>query len=444
MSPAPKKGLSILIFLFLAGLGGLLYFLLKDLEHPLVVLDPDQPVVSNNTEFMLEAADPGSGVKSVTVSAAQGDKETVILEKTYAKLQDKIFEKFTLQPATLENGPFELVITAQDGSFANFGNGNRVRLVQELELDTIPPKLLLQAATRNVTQGGSCCVAYNLDKEAEASGVYVRDMFFPGHAQENGTYVCLFPFPYYMEPETFRPILTAQDKAGNQGTLTLDLNARAKKFKADNINLSSSFLERKMPEFEQEAPGQMSSLERFIKVNRELRSYNREALLGLARDTSPTPLWHGEFLRMPRAATRATFGDHRTYIYNGQEIDHQIHLGVDLASVKHADIPASNKGRVVLADIMGIYGLVVVIDHGMGLQTLYGHLSQAFVTKGDMVEKDQVIGKSGISGLAGGDHLHFGVIVGGIPVNPLEWWDDHWLRVNLQDILPEAVGGKKN
>ncbi len=442
MSPSPRKGFSILLFLFLAVLGGLLYFLLKDLQHPEVALSPESRVVSKHTEFILQATDPGSGVKSLAVAVLQGESQSVVLEKTYDKAPDKVYEKFTIQTPDLQDGPFELVVSVQDASYANFGSGNRIRLEQLYELDTVPPRILLQNEIRNVSQGGACSVAYSLDKDAEKSGVYLRDMFFPGYKQDNGVYVCLFPFPYYMDPETFRPILAARDEAGNRSSVPLTLNARAKEFKQDTIRLPDTFLDRKMPEFEQTVPGQMSNLERFLKVNRELRTYNRDALKGLSEQTSPTPLWHGTFMRMPRAATKATFGDHRSYIHNGKEVDHQIHLGVDLASVRHADIPAANDGRVIYADVMGIYGLVVIIDHGLGLQSLYGHLSQMNVAKGDSVKKGDTIGKSGVSGLAGGDHLHFGIIVGGIPVNPIEWWDSHWLRVSLQDILPQAVTGK--
>ncbi len=439
MSSSTRKGFSILIFLFLAVLGGALYFLLKDMQHPEVLVSPQQPAVSPSTEFLIEACDEGSGIKSMNISVRQGDAEFPVLEKSYPKAQLKIFEKASLQNVQLDNGPFTLVVSVQDDSYANFGKGNRVRLEQPYDFDSIPPKLILQGIIQNINQGGAGAVAYSLNEDGVSSGVYVRDMFFPGYQQENGTYACLFPFPYYMTPDSFRAVLVATDQAGNSSNLSLNVNAIGKKFRADNINLPDSFLDSKMPEFQQSVPGNMSNLERFLQVNRIVRTANRDALHGISRDTSPTPLWHGTFQRMPRAATKAQFGDHRTYIYQGREVDNQIHLGVDLASVRHADIPAANDGRVVFADIMGIYGLVVIIDHGLGLQSLYGHLSQMFVAKGDIVKKGQVVGKSGISGLAGGDHLHFGIILGGTPVNPVEWWDPHWLRVSLQDILPQAL-----
>lgn len=441
MSPSPRKSLSLFFIMLLAALGGLLYLLLKDLQHPELLLTPQGEVVSKKTEFLIEAWDTASGVKSLSVTVRQSGQEQKILEKKFPQVQERILEKFTLQEAALTDGPFELLIAAQDGSFANFGNGNRVRLELPRVLDTRPPQVLIQGVIQNINQGGAGAVAYTANKELVRSGVQLRDLFFPGFKQEDGTWVCLFPFPYYMEPDAFRPSLMVVDAAGNEVSVALNLNRLRKKFKSDSLNIPDSFLDSKMPEFEQQVPGQMSNLERFLKVNNDLRIHSDNVLLELAADTSPVPLWRGLFSRMPRAATRATFGDHRAYVYQGQVVDNQVHLGIDLASTRNADVPAANHGRVVFADYLGIYGLVIIVDHGMGLQSLYSHLSQMLVTKGDTVTKNQVIGKTGVSGMAGGDHLHFGMLIGGLAVNPIEWWDPNWLRVSLKELLPQAFAG---
>ena len=86
---------------------------------------------------------------------------------------------------------------------------------------------------------------------------------------------------------------------------------------------------------------------------------------------------------------------------------------------------------MIFADRLGIYGLAVVIDHGQGLESVYGHLSKIEVTLDQQVKKGQPIGLTGETGLAGGDHLHFAVIVQGIFVNPVEWWDPHWIADNV-------------
>jgi murein DD-endopeptidase MepM/ murein hydrolase activator NlpD len=134
------------------------------------------------------------------------------------------------------------------------------------------------------------------------------------------------------------------------------------------------------------------------------------------------------------------FAAHRTYLCDGEPVDEQFHLGFDLASVRRAPIEAANDGVVALAGFFGIYGNAVILDHGCGLASLYGHLSSIEVEEGQRVERGQEIGRSGQTGLAGGDHLHFAMLVGGLPVTPVEWWDPHWLRDRVAAKLgPEAL-----
>ena len=189
-------------------------------------------------------------------------------------------------------------------------------------------------------------------------------------------------------------------------------------------------------------PDAENNLQLFLKVNRELRTQNRTTLQEIGAQTSSSPLWEGSFLRQPGAARRASFGTTRQYVYNQETVDTQTHLGIDLASVAQARVPAANDGQVVYADWLGIYGQVVIVDHGLGLQTLYAHLSHIGVSQGDAVQKGEVIGRTGATGLAGGDHLHFGVIISGIPVNPVEWWDRSWIENNIEDKL--ALGKKED
>lgn len=134
-----------------------------------------------------------------------------------------------------------------------------------------------------------------------------------------------------------------------------------------------------------------------------------------------------------------TFAVRRTYLYEGEVVDEQTHLGYDLASVQRAEVPAANDGVVVLAEFFGIYGNCVIVDHGYGLMSLYAHLSSMNVSPGDPVTRGQVLGHTGATGLAGGDHLHFSVLLQGLPVSSLEWWDDHWLQDRLARKLGEAL-----
>ena len=140
------------------------------------------------------------------------------------------------------------------------------------------------------------------------------------------------------------------------------------------------------------------------------------------------------------SAVESAFADQRTYIYKGKEVDQQTHLGFDLASLAGNPVVAANRGKVLYADELGIYGNCVIIDHGMGVQSLYAHLSSIGVKAGDMVEKEQTLGRSGMTGLAGGDHLHFTMLVNGQMVNPVEWWDSHWIQDRILRKLRTSGG----
>jgi murein DD-endopeptidase MepM/ murein hydrolase activator NlpD len=176
-------------------------------------------------------------------------------------------------------------------------------------------------------------------------------------------------------------------------------------------------------------------LDQYLEINRRVRAENAAKIREITSKSRSERLWDGRFQRMARSSRRAGFAEYRTYHYKGQEVDHQVHLGIDLASTRHADVKASNRGEVVFAEYLGIYGNMVIIDHGLGIFTLYSHLSQIGSAVGDVVDKDTVIGLSGKSGMAGGDHLHFSVLVNGVFVNPLEWWDSQWLKLNILNFV---------
>jgi murein DD-endopeptidase MepM/ murein hydrolase activator NlpD len=216
------------------------------------------------------------------------------------------------------------------------------------------------------------------------------------------------------------------------------INTRS--FRKDAINLSDGFFNAKMPDFERYFPelsgGSRADL--FLKVNRELRLKDSEAIYQVTQQTEKKILWDGPFLRLPKSANRARFADHRTYFYGGKVIDRQVHMGIDLASTAHSPVPAANRGKVVFTGDQGIYGNTVILDHGFGLFTLYSHLSQINVADGQMVEKGESIGKTGMTGLAGGDHLHYGTLIHGTYVNPVEWWDDAWIKNNISAKIEDA------
>jgi murein DD-endopeptidase MepM/ murein hydrolase activator NlpD len=229
--------------------------------------------------------------------------------------------------------------------------------------------------------------------------------------------------------------LVARDDAGNETLATFPYEVFPKKFHSDTISVTDEFLNRVVPPIMSQTPelqDQGSLLKNFLQENGHLRELEAGQLVELSKKTTPKFLWSEPFVQLGNSKVEASFADYRTYVYNGQEVDHQTHLGFDLAVNQHTPVVAANDGVVAQAGFFGIYGNAVIIDHGCGLQTLYGHLSGIDVKQGDAVKRGQVIGRSGQTGLAGGDHLHFTVLLDGIPVNPTEWWDPHWIHDRIE------------
>ena len=381
-------------------------------------------------KFVLSARDADSGVREVTVTAVQGAKTIPLVAKTYSPAASAVDEPFTLKEG-LREGNFTLRVSVRDGSYYLFGRGVTAAFESPFILDNQPPRVALTSTAHNIKRGGTGCVAYTVSKKTSLSGVWVGDFFFRGYEQPDGSSICLFAFPDSVQPKDFRVKLMARDLAGNEDSKYVQMHILPREFKADKVNIPESFLVQKFSEFKPFYPEETDPLKLYLRVNTEMRAQNAQTLLAVGNRTSPTPLWSGSFQRLPNSAQRSGFGDQRTYLYNGEKIDFQVHQGVDLASLERAPIPAANSGNVAFAGYLGIYGNAVVIDHGLGMQSIYSHMSQIDVHEGDRVARGQVIGRTGTSGLAGGDHLHFGILLAGIPVTPLEWWDPHWIEDNV-------------
>ncbi len=425
-----------LFLLFVASLITVTFLLFRDQQGPLVTLTPDTGYVSPRTTFNLSVEDAKSGVRALSVRVRKNSREFMALDTAWDQGAVSRNEEFTLEKlSSLGEGSVELIIKATDNSFAAFGRGNTTVSTHTLRIDSQSPRIIIKTLPPNVQRGGTACIAYTLNEEVKNTGVRVDNLFFPAYQQPDGSYLCFFAFPYYLKTKDYMPKVLAEDQAGNVTSIALTLQPLAKNFRSDTITLSDSFLNKKMQAFIDEFPGDMSSLERFLKVNRDLRKANRASLMGLGRKTSSTMLWSGNFINLPNASNRARFADHRSYVYKGQQVDDQHHLGLDMASTTRAPVPAANNGTVVFADDMGIYGQCVIVDHGLGLQTLYAHLSEIKVRDGDTVIQGDILGLTGTTGMAGGDHLHLGVILSGLPVQPLEWLDPRWIRHNITDRL---------
>ena len=225
--------------------------------------------------------------------------------------------------------------------------------------------------------------------------------------------------------------ITATDLAGNVTKSHLTVMSFERTFKSDSIEVTDNFLLAVESKLRDLAPDAANPLECYLYINNQVRTANVQTLRDIGRDSASAMLWSGVFERLPRSAPRAGFGDHRFFSYQGKPVGESYHLGFDLASVRNAEVPAANSGRVVFCGNLGIYGNLIVIDHGLGLMSLYSHLNDQLVKAGDVVQKGQIIAHTGSTGLAFGDHLHFGILVGGVEVTPLEWLDPKWIKDNV-------------
>jgi murein DD-endopeptidase MepM/ murein hydrolase activator NlpD len=297
----------------------------------------------------------------------------------------------------------------------------------------------------HAAQGGSEAVVYRVGETAVRDGVRAGEWWFPGHPLPGGgerDRFALFAVPYDVGEEA-RVRLVAVDDVGNESAAAFINRFFEKPVKTDTIRVSDGFMQKVVPAILAQTPeieDRGNLLETYLAINGELRDANAQVLVDLAESSAPSFLWSKRFLQMPNTQVMSTFAERRTYIYDGRPVDEQTHLGYDLASTRRASVPAANDGVVLLARYFGIYGNAVVIDHGYGLMTLYGHLSSIAVAEGEQVERGQSIGRSGETGLAGGDHLHYTVLLQGLPVDPVQWWDAHWIRDRLSSKLGPALG----
>lgn len=400
----------------------------------LITVNPPVTVVGIETSVRIELKN-AHGIREVAVKLEQDGKTyQAFSEKKPAHrflffgerhgARDVIARVGKKEAPALKDGKARLIIEAT----ANDLRGQTDTKSFDVDVITTPPHVVADGEQHYINQGGSELVVFTPSGYWTDSGIQVgqgKYGSYPLPSQPEKLRFSLFAYPWDT-PATTIPVVYASNGAGPEATATFFTKITPKSFRSRNIVIDDKFLNRVVPAIDPQGTGDM--LTRFLRINRDLRKQNNQTLADLRFKTEPRMLWSGAFLPLANSQVESVFADRRSYIYNGKKIDEQVHLGFDLAKVAHTPIPASNDGRIVWAGDLGIYGNCVVIDHGYGLQSIYGHLSEIGVKAGDMVKRGQEIGKSGATGLAGGDHLHYSMQVDGVQVNPVEWWDAHWIH----------------
>jgi len=420
-------------------------------KKPVVDIKLPSLYLKKSYDMSLDVTDPKTGLRKVRVSIMQQGKEKILLEKQYESTGflgvfpgSKIIKDHFIIPVHfwkygMNDGDAIFRIMVSDNSWRGWNKGNITYIEKKVTIDSKPPKISVLTKRHNIERGGTGLVIYKLFEGNIKNGITVGNNFFPGHSglfEDKDIYVAFFALDHMQGPGTQISVV-AEDMAGNITNRGFQHYIRDKNFPTDILNISDAFLKKKIPDFDVGAKegsfaGEKNPLlKKFLYINGEIRKDNVEKILSLSQVSENKKYWDGRFLRLKGSARRAGFADRRIYKYKGKEIDRAIHMGIDLASTANASVTAANSGRVIFTQFVGIFGNTVVIDHGFGLCSLYSHLNHISVNKGDMVNKGDEIGFTGLTGLAGGDHLHFSMIVHNVFVNPVEWWDDVWIKNNI-------------
>jgi len=442
-----KKLISAILLL---GLGYLLYS--WDRTPPAIEWSLENgSVVGENATLQIEVSDSGRGLQSWSVVLSQQALEAVIVEKTFEVQQAPTSQTAEIELSTLkqqfglQDGTLRIRVQVTDQpnlKFFDHTTGDE----RTFTLDSLPPALQVRSGNHYIRQGGAQIILYSTGSETpHNSGVRVGDRSFRGYLvqpPQQNRYAALIGLNYRHSPET--PIRAwAEDMAGNRSEVSVPHQILSARFRQRRLNISSQFISKVAAEIfsrVSEVSAAPTAAETFIQINRHLREINHQQIEKLTSNSQDHLLFDTPFMQMANTQVEAAFADERDYIYEGKVIDHQTHLGFDLASLARSPVDCANDGTVVWAGYLGIYGHCVLVDHGLGLGSLYGHLSSLDTRAGDVVKKGQSLGRTGETGLAGGDHLHFTTLVQGVPVNPREWWDPKWVQQQVFDRLSPPAG----
>lgn len=419
-----KKVIPLIITL---GLLAILIFTGKlDFSKPEIKLS-DISSIGKNSIIQLYVQDGGSGLKSVKVYMSQNGRDVVIYSTD--NIQQKVLDvKIQLNPQKIGflEGDAVLKVVATNNALIK----RTASYEKYVKIDLSPPVISILNWTRNIINGGTGFVFFKVSEPLKNSFVNIGKYQFKCLNFEYG-HICPFSFPYF--EENYMPLyLVIKDFADNTISQSLPYTLKKVRYAKSVLNIDDNFIELKIkPISDKDIP---DKVELFKYVNTHIRKNNEDIIHKIASECkNKEPMFNGYFSYLENSAKLGGFADYRTYRYNGQIIEgaDAYHKGFDFASVKNAPVKAANNGVVMFSGFLGIYGNSVIIDHGMCIYSLYSHLDSTTVKEGQKVDKNTIIGKTGTTGLAVGDHLHFGILVNGIEVNPIEWFDPKWLETRF-------------
>jgi len=402
-----------------------------------LTFDPQPKVIGISTPVTVRIANP-HGIRRITATVEQEGTSTSLSENSEAATRFMFwrahrpprefhFVAGQSKAPALKEGRARVIVEAQSNDL----RGSRDTISADVQVALRPPSITTDGFQHYINQGGSELVIFTPAGSWNDAGVRVRGDTFrsfplPGNPKQR---FALFAYSWDT-PADVAPVVYARNAAGNEATGRFGFKVFPKRFRKRDLTIDDAFLNKVVNNIDPDGSGDL--LARFLKINGELRRKNNQTLMDLRLKSDEKFLWTQSFLQLANSQVESEFADVRSYIYQGKRVDRQVHLGFDLAVGQHTPVIAANDGRIVWAAPLGIYGNCIVVDHGYGLQSIYGHLSEIAVKEGEMVRRGQAMGRSGSTGLASGDHLHFSMQIDGVQVNPIEWWDEHWIKDHIR------------
>lgn len=438
-------------FLALSGFAAIIVLIIfiyssKSFERNVPKIELDEVIHWNLRKPIEIKISDDSSIKFVRVILSDGENNITLINERYDVTQTNMTFNIDFPKTGFFSKKNEYILSTEvvDKSWWKFLSGNSATKSSKILVDTKRPDIYVVANSYKVTQGGAGAVIFKATDD-NLKDIYVETnygkIFKVAPFYKGGYYISLIAWP--SNEKNFSASVFASDLAGNEAKSKIKYYIQDKAYKTSTIKLNDDFLNGAITDLADDLAYQetkdLSSLDKFKFINEVLRSKSASVINDATSSiNSDKPFKIKAFSPLKNGAAVASFGDHRIYEYKKAKVSESYHLGLDLASVAEADIVISNAGKVVFAGESGLYGNLVIVDHGLGIYSLYAHCSAILVNAGDEVLIGDIIGKTGKTGFAFGDHLHFGVAVQGVEVWLSEWMDSKWIKENIFDIIDSA------
>jgi len=447
-----KKFIGILILILVIGIPTYIYTS-ATFERVKPSISTTQGEFWNLRDKFVINIDDASGIKFYKVVLINDGKAKILDKQEFSPndIQKNIKVDIKLpQFYPIKGHDVTIKVEAVDNSKWNYFAGNDAKKEFKLKIDTIAPSTEVVNNNYAMKRGGSGIAIVKVsDDNLKEAYIKITERDNPSNFRtlkltpfyKKGYFISLLAWPYNYK--TFSADLVAKDKAGNVAISHIPIRWRKARYPHAKIKITDKFIKQiAIPLLQRvNMPIPNDPIDVFKEVNEKLRAINEKKLYEITNvilEPSIKNFYIRPFRPLKGYAKKASYGEMRSYYYNGENISEAIHKGLDIASFRHAKIYDSNKGKVIFEGFNGIYGNTLAMYHKLGLVSTYSHCSSFLVQNGSEVSRGTIIARTGATGAVFGDHLHFGIYVQGTPVEPLEWMDKHWIRDNITNVVIKA------